>query len=40
MLFRFRTLYDYLIKYEFKLAHIVPVCPGYDYRQGDATLGH
>ena len=31
---------DNLVKHEFKLAHIVPVCSGYDYRQGDATLVH
>jgi len=40
MLNRVWALDDDLIEHKFKLAHIVPVCSCYDYRQRDATLVH
>jgi len=34
------TVDDDFIQNEFKLTHVVPVCSGYDYRQGDSTFVH
>jgi hypothetical protein len=40
MLFGIWTLNDDLVQHKFKLAHVVPVCPGDDYRQRDTTPVH